>query len=109
MKDTFWYLRLILQSNGGINDNVSHKMITWWVKWRQTSSIFCDKKISNKLKDKLYIMVNRYVMMYGVEYRATKGQHIQWNVNVALDVVIWLQICCYFWRRISSCYLFQKK
>jgi hypothetical protein len=46
------------------------------VKWRQAFGIFCDK-VPNKLKDKLYRMTIRPVMMYGAKCWATKGQHIQ--------------------------------
>jgi hypothetical protein len=50
--------------------------------WRQTFGILYDKKILNKLKDKFYGTVIRPVMMYDVECRATKGQHVQ-NMSIA--------------------------
>jgi hypothetical protein len=71
MKDAFQYLRSMLQSDWGINENVSHKIRAEWTKWRQTYDIFCDK-VPNKLKDKSYRTVIRSGMMYGAKYWATK-------------------------------------
>jgi hypothetical protein len=33
-KDTFRYLRLILQNDGDINKDVSHRIKAGWLKWR---------------------------------------------------------------------------
>jgi hypothetical protein len=72
----------MLQNDGWIDENVSHRVRAIWVKWRQTSGIFCDKKVPNKLKNKFYRTTIRLTMIYGVECRATKGQHIQ-KISVA--------------------------
>jgi hypothetical protein len=34
MNDTFWYLGSMLQSEGDINEDVSHRIRVGWVKWR---------------------------------------------------------------------------
>jgi hypothetical protein len=36
----------------------------------------CDKKNSNKLKDKFYRTAIKTVILYGAEYCTTKGLHI---------------------------------
>jgi hypothetical protein len=82
MNDTFWYLGSMLQSGGGIDKDVSHRIRTGWVKWRQASSILCDKKVPNKLKGKFYRMAIRPAMMYSAKCWATKGKDIQ-NISVA--------------------------
>jgi hypothetical protein len=66
----------MLQSDGEIDEDVSHRIRAEWVKWRQVSGILYDKKVPNKLKGKFYRMRIRPAMMYDVEYWATKGQHI---------------------------------
>jgi Reverse transcriptase (RNA-dependent DNA polymerase) len=75
MNDTFRYLRSMLQSDRGIDEDISHRIRAGWVKWRQASGILCDN-VSNKLKDKFYRTTIRPAMMYDAECWATKGQHI---------------------------------
>jgi Reverse transcriptase (RNA-dependent DNA polymerase) len=75
MNDTFRYLGSMLQSEGEIDEDVSHRIRAGWVKWRQTSSVLCDK-VPNKLKGKFYMTVIIPAMLYGAECWATKGQHI---------------------------------
>jgi hypothetical protein len=64
MNDTFRYLRSMLQSDGEIDEDVSHKIRVEWVKWRHVSGILCDKKVPNKLKGKFYMTTIRPAMMY---------------------------------------------
>jgi hypothetical protein len=73
MIDTFRYLGSMLQSDGEIDKNISHGIRAEWVKLRQISGIFCDKKVLNKLKGKFYRTAIRSAMMYGVKRWATKG------------------------------------
>jgi hypothetical protein len=90
MNDTFRYLRTMLQSDGEIDEDVSHRIRVEWVKWRRASGILCDKKFPTKLKDKFYRTAIRPAMMYGAEYWATKGQHIQ-NMSVAeMRMLCWI-------------------
>jgi Reverse transcriptase (RNA-dependent DNA polymerase) len=44
MNDTFRYLGSMLQSDGEIDEDVSHRIRAGWVKWRQASGVLCDKK-----------------------------------------------------------------
>jgi hypothetical protein len=76
MNDTFRYLGSMLQSEGEIDEDVSHRIRAEWVKWRQTSGDLCDKNVPNKLKGKFYRTTIRPAMMYDVECWATKGQHV---------------------------------
>jgi hypothetical protein len=55
----------MLQSEGEIDEDVSHRIRVRWVKWRQVSGILCDKKVPNKLKDKFYRTAIRPAKMYG--------------------------------------------
>ena len=49
-KDTFRYLGSMLQRDGDIDTDVSHRIKAGWIKWRQASSILCDKRVPQKLK-----------------------------------------------------------
>jgi hypothetical protein len=67
MNDTFRYLGSMLQSEGEIDEDVSHRIRVGWVKWRQASGVLCDKKIPNNLKGKFYMTAIRPAMMYDAE------------------------------------------
>ena len=44
-KDTFQYLGSMLQRDGDIDEDVSHKIKAGWMKWRQASGVLCDKRV----------------------------------------------------------------
>jgi hypothetical protein len=44
-KNNFRYLRLMLQRDGHINEDVSHIIEAEWMKWRQASSVLYDKSV----------------------------------------------------------------
>jgi hypothetical protein len=67
MNNIFWYLKSMLQSDGGINKDVKYKIRVGWVKWWQTTDILYDKEVQNKLKSKFYKMMIRLAMIYDVE------------------------------------------
>jgi hypothetical protein len=66
-KDTFHYLGSMLQKNGDIDEDVSHRIKAGWLKWRQVSDVLCDPMMPLKLKGKLYRTAIRPAMLYGAE------------------------------------------
>jgi hypothetical protein len=66
-KDIFRYLGSMLQKNGNIDEDVSHRIKAGWLKWRQASGVLCDPRVSLKLKDKFYRTAIRPAMLYGAE------------------------------------------
>ena len=76
-KDTFRYLGSMLQRDGDIDEDVNHRIKAGWMKWRQASSVLCDKRVPQKLKGKFYRTVIRPAMLYGVECWPTKRRHVQ--------------------------------
>jgi hypothetical protein len=66
-KDTFRYLGSLLQKNGDIDEDVSHRIKVGWLKCRQASGILCDPRVPLKLKDKFYRTAIRPAMLYGAE------------------------------------------
>ena len=61
-KDTFRYLGSMLQKDEDIDADVCHRIKAGWMKWRQASGIFCDKRLPQKLKGKFYGDQTRYVL-----------------------------------------------
>jgi hypothetical protein len=55
-KDTFRYLGSMIQKNGDIDEDVSHRINADWLKWRQASDVLCDPKVPLKLKGKFYMI-----------------------------------------------------
>jgi hypothetical protein len=53
-KDDFWYLGLMLQRDGDIDEYVNHRIKVGWRRWRQVFSVLYDKRVLQKLKGKFY-------------------------------------------------------
>jgi len=91
-KGTFRYLGSMLQSDGDINEDISHRIRAGWMKWRQASGILCDKRVPQNLNGKFYRMAIRPAMLYGTECWLTERRHACstnkccGNVYVALDL-----------------------
>jgi hypothetical protein len=71
-KDTFRYLGSMLQKDGDIDEDVSHRIKASWLKWHQVSDVLCDPRVPLKLKGKFYRTAIRPAMLYGVGCWPTK-------------------------------------
>jgi hypothetical protein len=67
----------MLQKDGDINEDVSHKIKVDWLKWHQTFGVLCDRKVPQKLKVKFYRTVIWPVILYRAECWSTKKWHVQ--------------------------------
>jgi hypothetical protein len=67
----------MLQRDGDIDADVSHRIKAGWIKWRQASGVLCDKRVPQKLKGKFYRTAIRPAMLYGAECWPTKIHHVQ--------------------------------
>jgi hypothetical protein len=76
-KDIFHYLGSMLQKDGDIDEDVSHRIKASWLKWRQASGVLCDCRVPLKLKEKFYRTAIRPAMLYGAECWSTKRRHVQ--------------------------------
>ena len=65
--NTFKYLGSIIQSNGDISADVTHRIATGWLRWRAATSVLCDKSVPLKLKGKFYRVAIRPSLLYGSE------------------------------------------
>ena len=63
--NTFKYLGSIIQSNGDISADVTHRISIGWFRWRAATSVLCDKSVPYQLKGKLYRVAIRPSLLYG--------------------------------------------
>ncbi|KAK9098676.1 hypothetical protein Syun_025721 [Stephania yunnanensis] len=78
----FRYLGSIIQNDGNIENDVTHRIQAGWKKWRSAMGVICDRHVPTKLKGKFYRTAIRPAMLYGSECWAVKQQQLH-KVNVA--------------------------
>jgi hypothetical protein len=89
-KDIFRYLGSMLQKNGNIDEDVSHRIKVGWLKWRQASGVLCDPRVPLKLKGKFYRTAIRSAMLYGAECWPTKRRHVQQLSIAEMRMLRWI-------------------
>ncbi|GJV97159.1 retrovirus-related pol polyprotein LINE-1 [Tanacetum coccineum] len=74
-KESFRYLGSVMHRSGRIDEDVTNRIKTGWVKWKAASGVLCDRRIPLKLKGKFYRVTIRPAMLYGSEcWPITKAQ-----------------------------------
>ena len=63
----FKYLGSTVNSDGRCEEEVRRRIQAVWMSWRKVSRVLCDRKLSAKVKGKLYKSVVRPAMLYGME------------------------------------------
>ncbi|KAK3528717.1 hypothetical protein QTP70_009951 [Hemibagrus guttatus] len=63
----FKYLGSTVQSNGECGKEVKKRVQAGWNGWRKVSGVLCDRKITARIKGKVYRTVVRPAMLYGLE------------------------------------------
>ncbi|KAF3671321.1 putative U-box domain-containing protein 9-like [Capsicum annuum] len=89
-RDEFKYLGSVIQSNGEIDEDVSHRIGAGWMKWKLASGVLCDKKVPPKLKGKFYRVVVRPALLYGAECWPVKNSHIQKMKVAEMRMLRWM-------------------
>ncbi|KAF3683290.1 Myosin-3 [Capsicum annuum] len=82
-RDSFKYLGSLIQGNGEIDEDVSHRIGAGWMKWKFASGVLCDKKVPPKLKGKFYRVTVCLAMLYGAEGDRVRNETIREKVGVA--------------------------
>ena len=71
----FKYLVSTVQESGGCEREVKKRVQEGWNGWRRVSGVICDKRLPARVKGKVYSLVVRPAMVYGLETVAvTKKQ-----------------------------------
>ncbi|KAK3566596.1 hypothetical protein QTP86_001080 [Hemibagrus guttatus] len=63
----FKYMGSTVQSNGECGKEVKKRVQAGWNQWRKVSGVLCDRKLSARIKGKVYRTVVRPAMLYGLE------------------------------------------
>ncbi|KAK3523729.1 hypothetical protein QTP70_009259 [Hemibagrus guttatus] len=63
----FKYLESTVQSNGECGKEVKKRVQAGWNGWRKVWGVLCERKISARIKGKVYRTVVRAAMLYGLE------------------------------------------
>ena len=78
----FKYLGLSVEETGGMTTEISQRVSVAWGNWKRCSGVLCDRRMSVKLKGKVYKTVVRPVLVYGAEtWATTRGQEARLEVN----------------------------
>ncbi|XP_076041810.1 uncharacterized protein LOC143025694 [Oratosquilla oratoria] len=70
--EAFKYLGSYVAEDGDLEKEIDYRIKLAWDNWRRVSRVLCDKKISARVKGKLYKTVVRSALPYGAETWAQK-------------------------------------
>ena len=63
----FRYLGSHIAADGSLDGEISHRIQSGWKNWKRTTGVLCDRKISARVKGKVFKSVVRPAMLYGAE------------------------------------------
>ena len=72
--DHFKCLGTVVNADGSCEEEVRRMVQAGWQSWRKASGVLCDRKLSARLKEKIYKSVLRPAMLYGMETVAVTGR-----------------------------------
>ena len=87
--NTFKYLGATLAENGDLDTEMTHRIQSGWKNWKRISGILCDRRISFRVKGKVYKTVVRLAMMYGAETWAMKKAQVGCGGNEDVKMDEW--------------------
>ena len=70
--NTFKYIGATLAEPGDLDAEMTHMVQSGWKNWKRVSWILCDRRISLRVKEKVYMTFVRPAIMYGAETWAVK-------------------------------------
>ena len=85
----FKYLGSTVSSDGRCEEKVKRRIQAGWMSWKKVSGVLCDRKLSARVKGKMYKSVVRSAVLYGIETVAVTERRVG-EVEVAeLKMVRW--------------------
>ena len=78
----FKYLGSTVSSDGRCEEEVRRRIQAGRMSWKKVSGVLCDRKLSTRVKGKMYKSVVRPAMLYGMETVAvTKNRWEKWKLQ----------------------------
>ena len=84
----FKYLGSTVSSNGRCEEE-KRRIQAEWMSWRKVSGVLCDRKLSAKVKGKMYESVVRPTMLYGMETVVVTEKQVGKMEVAELKMVRW--------------------
>ena len=73
----FKYLGSTVQESGGCEREVKQRVQAGWNGWRKVSGVICDRRLPARVKGKVYSLVVRPAMVYGLETVAVTKKQVE--------------------------------
>ena len=86
----FRYLGSIIQCDGNIDRDVTHRIQAGWLKWRSASGVLCDRTMPLHLKGRFYRTAVRPALLYGTECWAIKKQQEHKMAVAEMRMLRWM-------------------
>ena len=86
----FKHLGSSVEETGCMTTGISQRVSAAWRNWKRCSRVLFDRRMSVKLKGKVYKTVVRPALLYGAEtWATTRGQEARLEVN-EMRMLIWM-------------------
>ena len=76
-------------NDGRCEEEVRRRIQAGWMSWRKVSGVLCDRKLSAKIKGKMYKIVVRPTILYGMETVAVTERQMGKMEIAVLKIVRW--------------------
>ena len=74
--EIFKYLGSVVSRDGSCEEEIRRRIQVGWLHWRKISGVLCDRKLSARVKGKMYKCVVRPAIMYGMETVAVTDKQV---------------------------------
>ena len=88
--NTFKYLGATFAENEYLDAEMTHRIQSGWKNWKRISGILCDRRISLRVKGKVYKTVVRPAMMYSAETWAVKKAQEKLQEVAEMRMLRWM-------------------
>ena len=66
-----------MQESGSCERKIKRREQAGWKRWRKVSEVICDRSLPTRVKGKMYSLVVRPVMVYGLEMVADTKKQVE--------------------------------